>query len=342
MKKKLLISIATILLVFIIGVVHITTEQIAFWEALFGTEYTPVFKEQELTVPTDGNAACVQENVDFKEGIYVVEDDSVTNITGKEEKEKMIAYITYKMINEKGADYANRTGTPEYAYNARQEAIWSIMNEIEGKTIGDTHGDDGRYYRLVDTDAKKYQGGTTGPTSYEYSSAPGFVKLYSDAKDYATKSNQTAKVETASGNLLSENTDTTKITGPYRITFGADGELKNILLGGSVSVSQESKDKVWICDEKGEPKQIKSGEDFYIAIDTTKVDIAFATANKVTIDYTWNKYNLTVQETLRRKENATGEDQRIAYFEAEKEEKSTALTLNLPKIIPPIQVSFKK
>ena len=58
MKKKLLISIATILLVFIIGIVHITTEQIAFWEALFGTEYTPVFKEQELKVPTDGLAAA--------------------------------------------------------------------------------------------------------------------------------------------------------------------------------------------------------------------------------------------------------------------------------------------
>lgn len=341
MKKKLLIAI-TILLIFVFSIMH---EQLALFESLFVTE--PVFEEQELTVPTDGNAVCVQEDQPFIPGIYIVQEEKVEGITGVEEKEKMIAYITYKMIEEGGEEYKDESRGDEYSDTPRQEAIWAVMNEIDGKSMGDKHDDDDRYFRLVDTDAKKYQGGLTAPTDYEYSSAPGFVKLYSDAKDYATRTNGTAEVLTAAGNLISEHTDATKITGPYRITFGENGELKNIVLGKSdiyegVIVSQEDKKNVWVCDETGEPKKIVSDEDFYIAIDTTKTGYALANENKITIDYTWNEYSLPVQETLVRKENAEGTDQRIAYFEAEKEEKITTLELNLPKIIPPIEIKFKK
>lgn len=339
MKSKLLISI-TIVLILIFNIMYITTEQLA----------ATGFGEKYLDIPIDKGAVCVQEGVDFKPGTYEVQKNSVDDISGNDRNEKMVAYITYKMIDENGTGYGNRTNPSgnskyDYAYNARQEAIWAILNEdlemgevIPGKTT---------YPRIVNTNLKKYQGGGTGETGYAYSSAPGFVKLYSDAEKYATTSNGTASVLTSSGNLVSSSESTTKIAGPYRITFGENGELKNVILGKSaisegISVSQESEDKVWICDQTGAVKQIKSDEDFYIAIDTTKVDMSFASENKVTLNYIWYEYNLTLAQTLKKKEGATGEDQRIAYFEAEKEEKNQTVTLNLPKLIPPIEVKFKK
>lgn len=172
---------------------------------------------------------------------------------------------------------------------------------------------------------------TDGSTAY----GSRYQGVYQDAKAYAEGiQGGVGGVKNASqGDPDIEFTDTETILGPYRLEFSGNGEVTGITIDdknqkystedGSVTVLNSNKEEIALSD-------IPSGQDFYIHIDGIADEIQSITLSTTGTDLYAGRILLL----------GGGGSQRIAVFNATHTEGNGSLTLKVPPA-KPILVAYK-